>query len=322
MSSYKYKYLFGPVPSRRLGISLGVDLVPHKTCSLNCVYCECGKTTNLTIKRKEYVPIKIVLSELNHFLDSNPKLDYVTLSGSGEPTLHSGIGKIIKHLNKNFPSYKIALLTNGTLLYQPNIRQEIKIIDLILPSLDAGSDKIFRKINQPFPKLSIKKIIEGLVKFRSEFSGRIWLEIFIVPGLNDTKEELKLLREAIFRIKPDQVQLNTLDRPGTKNWVKPATKKELEKIASQLNWNTKIIANFQNREHIVSYKTDIESSIIQTIKRRPCTTDDLSAALGLHPNELNKYIVTLLGQKKIQPVEMKRGMFFKLVNNRLRAEEQ
>lgn len=156
MSNYKYKYLFGPVPSRRLGISLGVDLVLHKTCSLNCIYCECGRTTNLTVQRNEYVPTEIVLSELNHFLASNPKLDYITFSGSGEPTLHSGIGEIVNYLKNNFPSYKIALLTNGTLFNQSKIRQEVKSIDLILPSLDAVSDKVFQKINQPFRELSIK----------------------------------------------------------------------------------------------------------------------------------------------------------------------
>lgn len=314
MSNYKYNYLFGPVPSRRLGISLGVDLVPPKTCSLNCVYCECGKTTNLTIERKEYVPTKIVISELNHFLESNPQLDYITFSGSGEPTLHSGIGEIVNYLKNNFPVYKMALLTNGTLFNYQKIRQEVNAVSLILPSLDAVSDRIFRNINRPYHELSNKKIIEGLIKLRSEFSGKMWLEIFIVPGLNDSAEEIKLMREAIHRIRPDQLQLNTLDRPGTANWVKAATKNELEKIALQLNWKTNIIANFQKRKQITSYKADIESSILQTIKRRPCTIDDLSAALGLHPLELNKYIETLLEREKISSVVMERGTFFRLTN--------
>ncbi len=309
------------MPSRRLGISLGVDLVPHKTCSLNCVYCECGRTTNLTVQRKEYVPTKTVLSELKHFLTSNPKLDYITFSGSGEPTLHSGIGEIVSYLKNNHPSYKIALLTNGTLFNQPKIRQEVKGIDLILPSLDGVSDKVFRKINQPFQELSIKNIIEGLAKLRTEFSGTMWLEIFIVPGLNDTEEEVKLLRQAVHSIKPDQVQLNTLDRPGTANWVKAVTKDELKKIAAQLDWETIIIANFQKREQIASYNADTESLILQTLKRRPCTTDDLSAVLGLHPNELNKYIEALLKREKIRSVFMNRGTFFRLVDDESRAKD-
>lgn len=145
----------------------------------------------------------------------------------------------------------------------------------------------------------------------------MWLEIFIVSGLNDTEEEVKLLRQAIHLIKPDQVQLNTLDRPGTATWVKAATKDALKQIAAQLDWETTIIANFQKREQIASYNADIESLILQTLKRRPCTTDDLSAALGLHPNELNKYIKALLGRKQIRSVLMERGTFFRLVDDEL-----
>jgi len=314
MKTYSYKYLFGPVPSRRLGISLGVDLVPHKTCSLNCVYCECGRTTRLTIERDEYVPTMNVLSELNHFLSTAPELDYITFSGAGEPTLHSDIGQIVTFIKKNYSNYRLALLTNGTLFYRNEVRQEILPVDVILPSLDAASDNVFRKINRPVRKLDIKTIIEGLVKLRAEFSGKIWLEVFIVPGLNDTKEEIALLRHAIHRIKPDQVQLNTLDRPGTANWVEPATRAELENIAKQLDWATEIIANFQRREQIASYNSDIESAILQTIRRRPCTVADLSAALGLHPNEINKYIEALLERKAIQSEVMERGTFFRGIN--------
>ncbi len=317
-----YKYLFGPVPSRRLGISLGVDLVPHKICSLNCVYCECGRTTKLTIERDEYVPIDKVISELQHFLKPHPKLDYITYSGSGEPTLNSGIGTITKFIKENFPGYKLALLTNGTLFYLPSIRKEVKNVDIILPSLDAASDAAFKKVNRPFPKLKIQTVIDGLVELRKEFAGKLWLEIFIIPGLNDSDEEINLLRKAIHRIRPDEVQLNTLDRPGTDDWVQSASKEKLTKIADKLDWKTEIIANFQKREQLASYSTDIESSLLQTIKRRPCTVDDLSAALGLHPNEINKYIEALLERKKIRSVVMERGTFFKLVDDESRAEEQ
>ena len=312
MSNYKYKYLFGPVPSRRLGISLGVDLVPHKTCSLNCVYCECGRTTNLTIEIKEYVPTKVVLSELSHFLDTQPKLDYITFSGSGEPTLHSGIGEIVRFLKDSFPFYKIALLTNGTLFYQQGLINDVKAVDLILPSLDTASDQIFRKLNRPARVLKIETIIDGLAELRSQFNGQIWLEVFIVPGLNDTKNEIDQLKKAIQRFKPDKIQLNTLDRPGTDSWVEPAAKETLENIASRLNWQTEIIANFQKREQMASYNNDIENAIFQTIKRRPCTVEDLSSTLGLHPNEINKYIETMLERCRISSVIMERGVFFKL----------
>ena len=311
-----YKYLFGPVPSRRLGISLGVDLVPHKICSLNCVYCECGRTTKLTIERDEYVPINKVISELNHFLKPHPKLDYITYSGSGEPTLNSGIGTITQFIKKNFPGYKLALLTNGTLFYLPSLRNEVKDVDIILPSLDAASDAVFKKVNRPFPELKIQTVIDGLIELRKEFTGKMWLEIFIIPGLNDTDEEISLLRKAIHRIRPDDVQLNTLDRPGTDDWVQSASRETLMKIADKLDWKTEIIANFQKREQLASYSTDIESALLQTIKRRPCTVDDLSSTLGLHPNEINKYIETLLERKQIRSVVMERGVFFRTINDK------
>jgi len=311
-----YNYLFGPVPSRRLGISLGVDLVPHKTCSLNCIYCECGRTTNLTIERSEYVPTKTVITELKTFLAPEPRLDYITFSGAGEPTLHSGIGEIVKFLKTNFPDYKIALLTNGTLFYQPVLIEEVQAIDVILPSLDSASDFVFRKLNRPFHELKIKDIIDGLVQLRKNFTGQIWLEVFIVPGLNDTEDEIEQLKKAIQRIEPDRVQLNTLDRPGTVSWVKPATKGLLEKIAHQLEYKTEIIANFQGREQIASYNADVESTILQTIKRRPCTVEDLSTTLGLHPNEINKYIETLLNRNLICSEILERGVFFKTTNHK------
>lgn len=317
MTHYQYKYLFGPVPSRRLGISLGVDLMLHKTCSLNCIYCECGRTTNLTIARKEYVPTEIILNELKIFLAPKPKLDYITFSGSGEPTLHSGIGTIVKFLKTDFPDYKLALLTNGTLFYQPGLIEEVQAVDMILPSLDAASDRVFRKLNRPFHELKLEPIIDGLVQLRSKYSGQIWLEVFIVPGLNDTDEEIMQLKNAIDQIKPDHVQLNTLDRPGTVAWVTPATKNSLEKIAQKLNRKAEIIANFQQREQVASYNVEVESSILQTIKRRPCTVEDLSATLGLHPNEINKYIETLLSRKMIYSEILARGVFFKVVNREM-----
>lgn len=312
MANHQYKYLFGPVPSRRLGISLGVDLVPHKTCSLNCIYCECGRTTNLTIDRKEHVPTEIVLAELKTFLAPKPKLDYITFSGSGEPTLHSGIGQIATFIKENFSGYKIALLSNGTLFYQPGLIEEVQNIDLILPSLDAASDLVFKKLNRPFHDLKIEKVIDGLVQLRKNFTGQIWLEVFIVPGLNDTDDEIAQLKSTIGRIHPDRVQLNTLDRPGTVAWVKPATKNSLEMIAKKLNRKTEIIANFQKREQVASYSADVESSILQTIKRRPSTVDDLSTTLGLHHNEINKYIETLLNRNLIHSEVLERGIFFRI----------
>lgn len=312
LTTMNYKYLFGPVPSRRLGMSLGVDLVPFKTCTYNCIYCECGKTTHLTINRKEYVPVKEVIAELKDYLDQKPALDFITFSGSGEPTLHSGIGNIIDFLKTEYPNYKICLLTNGSLFHLEDLRKEVRSVDLIIPSLDAVSDIVFRKINRPSPQLNPQKIIDGLVSMRKEYPDPIWLEIFIVPGLNDTKSELKALKEAIQKIKPDKVQLNTLDRPGTEDWVHSASREDLETIASYFGTKrTEIIAKFQHKEKKPAYNKDIADTILRTIKRRPCTIEDLSEMLGLRISELNKWIHILMETERIETEKKERGIFFK-----------
>lgn len=313
----KYKHLFGPVPSRRLGISLGIDPIPFKTCTFNCVYCECGATTNLTTDRKEYIRTKDIIEELRDYLDKKPKLDYITFSGSGEPTLNICIGKIIEFLKSNYPYYKIAVLTNGSLLFEKSVRNEIIGADLVMPSLDAVSEQAFRRINRPPKSLEIKKIISGLIEFRKEFEGQIWLEVFIVPGLNDTDNELKLLKGAIKKIKPNSVQLNSLDRPGTSSWVQPVSKNDMERIASFFqDLPVEIIADFKPREQIASFDLNIEERILATIRRRPCTAEDLSEMLGIHINEINKYLQTLLERGRIESQNLERGVFFKTIKDR------
>ncbi len=307
-----YKYLFGPVPSRRLGMSLGIDLVPHKVCSLNCVYCECGRTTKLTTERKEYIPYDGVTGEIAHYLKHNPSPDYFTFSGSGEPTLNSRIGDVL-HFVKANSKVPVAVLTNGTLFYDKNVRAELLEADVVLPSLDAAEELAFRKVNRPWRKLDIPGYIKGLVDFRNEYKGQIWLEVLIIPGLNDTEENLWALKEAFLKIRPDEIQLNTLDRPGTVENIRASTRKELQDIVNL--WNlpqVKIIAAAPDRKKIVAYRDDMESAILETIKRRPCTLEDLHKILGLHINEINKYLDVLEDEKKIVSVREKRGLFYKI----------
>jgi wyosine [tRNA(Phe)-imidazoG37] synthetase (radical SAM superfamily) len=308
-----YNHIFGPVPSRRLGISLGVDLVPIKTCTLNCIYCECGQTTDLTLERKEYIPFEAVKKELNHYLTHNPKPNYITFSGSGEPLLNSRIGDVMHFIKAQSLDLPVAVLTNGTLLFQKQVRDDIKDAMVVIPSLDAVTEKIFRKINRPSPQLKINTIIEGLIKFRKEYNGQIWIEVFIVPGFNDTEHELTVLKQAIEKIEPDQVQLNTLDRPGPVSTIRPATQQELEHILDfwQLD-NAEIIAMAPRRKELLSYRTDAESAILKTIARRPCTLQDLSEMLGLHPAEVNKYIQVLEADKKIVVAKQQRGFFYQV----------
>ena len=310
----KYKYLFGPVPSRRLGLSLGVDLVPHKVCSLNCIYCESGKTTKLTNIRDEYIDSDLIISELTHFLEDNPVLDYITFSGQGEPLLNKGLGKIIGFIKENY-NYKVALITNSTLIYKEEVREEINKVDLLLPSLDGATETSFKKINRPVSDLNIQDIINGLAAFNAEFNGEMWLEVFIVPGINDTEEELKELKNAIRLISPKRLQLNTLDRPGVVDWIEPADLEALEKIKESLsgtNVPIEIIAKFKAKKEVKSFTGDISDAIVQTIQRRPCTTQDLMVFLGVNEEELSTYTSQLIHENKIEIFNEKRGVFFRI----------
>ena len=306
-----YKYLFGPVPSRRLGMSLGVDLVPRKVCSLDCVYCEVGKTTKLTTDRKEYIKYDEVVEELAHYFKHSPDPDYITFSGSGEPTLNSRIGDVLQFIKKLKPHIPVAVLTNGTLLYDKQVRDELLNADLVLPSLDAATDKTFQKINKPASELTIENYIQGLVDFRKEFKGKIWLEIFILPDYNLSSKELIALEKTIIRIKPDSVQLNTLDRPGNVANLHPAGHNELQKIVDSWSLkNVEIIAKAPERKNIQSYREDAATAILETISRRPCTIDDLMSILGMHINEINKYLGVLEKENKITTSVQARGVFY------------
>jgi len=293
-------------------MSLGVDLVPRKVCSLDCVYCEVGKTTKLTTARMEYVPFNKVRDELIRFFKNNPDPDYVTFSGSGEPTLNIRLGDVLSFIKQLKPGIPVAVLTNGTLLSDSNVRKELKNADVVLPSLDAATNDVFTRINRPAPGLNIDNYIQGLVDFRKEYKGRIYLEVFILPGYNYNDNELDELKKAIQRIKPDSVQLNTLDRPGTISGLKPAGKEELERIIEY--WDipgVEIIATAVKRKESKSYREDTEDAILGMISRRPCTIDDLSETLGMHVSEVNKYLDVLESENRIKSVHQKRGVFYK-----------
>jgi len=310
-----YKYLFGPVPSRRLGMSLGIDLVPHKVCSLNCIYCECGRTTNLTTTRKEYVPFDEVIKELEHFMNNNPAPDYITFSGSGEPTLNSRIGDVLQYIKSNYADILVAVLTNGTLFSDKQVRSELLRADVVLPSLDTASDSTFYKINRPFHSININDYVKGLEEFRKEFKGKIRLEVLIIPGYNDNEPDLKLLKKAFIKIMPDSIQLNSLDRPGVIPDIRAAGKDELQHIVDYWGLdNVEIIAAAPKRKDIKSYRKDIETAILETIFRRPCTLEDLAKILGLHKNEINKYLDTIEADNKIEVVRQERGVFYQSKN--------
>ena len=306
-----YKYLFGPVPSRRLGMSLGVDLVTHKICSLDCIYCECGRTTELTVERKEYVPYDVVIEELEDYFKQNPDPDYITFSGSGEPTLSSRIGEVIAWIKEKKPEVSIAVLTNGTLLCHKEVRDALLPADLVMPSLDAALISSFQTINRPCAEINLDHYIKGIADFQKSYTGKLALEILILPGVNDSNEDLTALKQACDTILPDVVQLNTLDRPGAVSDIFPATPERLLEIQTFLGKDrVEIIAAATQRKGTKAYRKDMESAILETIHRRPCTPEDLASILGTHINDINKYLSVLELEGTIESMRQERGVFY------------
>jgi wyosine [tRNA(Phe)-imidazoG37] synthetase (radical SAM superfamily) len=285
--SNKPKYIFGPVPSRRLGRSLGVDLVPYKTCTFDCIYCDLGKTTHKTIFRESYVKPEEIRRELELTLPTlSKKLDYITLSGSGEPTLNQHIGEII-HTIKHLTSTPLAVLTNSSLFSLEEVREALVGADVVIPSLDAVNEVTFQCLNRPHPSLKMDKIISGLIQFRKQYRGQIWLEVVLCRGINDDQEEIERLKRDIERIQPDRVQLNTPVRPPAEEFAYPLTTTQLEEIRIKLGEKAEIISEFTASlgEEFDSMK---DTEILNLIKRRPCTTEDISKALGLRIDEVVK----------------------------------
>lgn len=311
-----YRYIFGPVNSRRLGISLGIDIVPYKLCSFNCIYCECGETTTLTRERKPYIASKEIIKELDKFLEVSPKLDYITFSGGGEPTLNSDIFKIIRHIKKNYQDYKIALLTNASLLNREDVIDDIKECDLIIPSIDASDENSFTYINRPCSGLDINKIIAGIKMLKLKSNAEIWLEIFIVPGINDTESELKKLKKIIMDISPQKVQLNTLDRPGTEKDVIPA---DMEKMRYIKTYLTPIVSEIVYDSGLRGLKDpkymNNRDDILSLLKRRPSTIDDIVDACKIPKIIIKRYLHELKKCGKISSENKNRGEFYKLNNH-------
>lgn len=311
------KYLFGPVASRRLGISLGVDLVPFKTCSINCVYCESGATTNLTLKRREYIPVDDVIKQLDELLSTDPEIDYLTFSGAGEPTLNSGIGRVISFVKTNYPAYKICLLTNATLFNDPDLLEEIADIDLCIPSLDASTEDEFKIINRPSPELNFETYVNALIEYCRSSKAEIWLELFIVPGKNDSDESIERFKEIIKLAKPDKVQLNTLDRPGTVDWISPSTEENTMRFIRALEpvIPVEAVGPFKYKSPALrkqSKPEDIDKLIIDLISRRPSTLSDMSETFGVPEKQIKERLDILTKNKTVKPETSSRGEFFSI----------
>lgn len=296
MAERRYKYVFGPVPSRRLGRSLGVDLVPLKTCPFGCIYCQLGPTSVKTAKRDVYVPTEEVLSEITDKLASKPGCDYVTLSGSGEPTLHRDLGQIITAI-KAMTDVPVAVLTNGALLSDPQVRKDLAKADLVLPSLDAGDAATFRRVNRPCPEITFESLVEGLQAFRKEFPGTLRLEVFLVADANTSESQVRRIKAIIDKVRPDRVDVNTVTRPPADEDARPVDSKTLERLRAILGPSARTISPYAARS--LRPGTLAPDDVVAVLTRRPCTIDDMVEVFGCHRLELAKLLAALTEEGRI-----------------------
>ncbi len=306
--------LFGPVQSRRLKRSLGLELVPKKVCTMDCIYCEVGKTTFLTTKRKAYYSWNLIKRAILKAKEIQDRFDVFTLTGSGEPTLNSNFSKAV-YFAKVHLSKPIAVLTNSSLVKIPEIREALSCVDLVLASLDAGRPETFEKINQPHPSVKFAEIVEGLKKLRNTMKGELWLEILLVKEINDNEKELKALKRLIEEISPHKVQLNTVVRPPSYKEAKPLSVEELHEVAFFLGEKTEILLPKKisaKEENTLESLKDLEKSLLDYIARRPATLKELAAAFGKKEFVLEKVINNLLKQKKILKKEHAQQVFYYL----------
>jgi wyosine [tRNA(Phe)-imidazoG37] synthetase (radical SAM superfamily) len=293
-----HRFVYGPVASRRLGFSLGVDIIPFKTCTLDCIYCQLGSTGKTSVRRASWFPPEEILAQVRAAIDSGPRIDIITFSGSGEPTLSKDIGLLIREIKKMTP-IPVAVLTNGTLLVRKHVRRDLAAADVVVPSLDAVSAALFRRVNRPHASLDNKKIIDGLALFRDEFRGEIRLEVMLIKGVNDSPAAIGAIKAAVARIRPDRIELNTVVRPPADHRAAALNSAELRKVRAKLGPRAEIVASFAKRKQAPA-SGDLERAILTTVGRRPQTAKDVSIALGRHRDEVLKALTSLLGRGRIR----------------------
>lgn len=273
------EFVFGPVPSRRLGQSLGIDPIPFKTCNWNCVYCQLGRTTPMTNQRCDYFPPDEIVAQIKAALESHRRgeIDWVTFTGSGEPTLHASLGWMIRQV-KALTDIPVAVLTNGSLLYLLDVRDELLAADAVLPSLDAGTESLYRTINRPWAELTYDRLVDGLIAFRHAYTGKLWIEVMLLKGLNDSEEALTDIAAILRRIGPDEVHVNLPIRPPAELWVEPSDEEGLMRATAILGEVAHIIHPVEGTFDLSGYESVVEA-LVGVITRHPMREEELIRTL-------------------------------------------
>ncbi len=290
-------------------MSLGIDIVPYKVCTYDCVYCQLGKTRQKTLARKEYTPTLDILKEIKSVLDKKRNIDYITFSGSGEPTLHKDLGYLLREVKK-ISSIPVSVLTNGSLLHMPEVRQDLMHANVTVPTLCTADQDIFTSIHRGHVQLDINTIIDGYVKFREMYEGLLWLEVMLLKGINDKPEHIENLKTVIDRINPDRIHLNTVVRPPSEKHSHPVSMETMQQIKSVLGEKCEIIADFEPKGTGVSPDRRLET-IAAVAARRPVTLDDMAESTGLHRNQIIKYIQLLLDRGTLEIMEHDGKQYYK-----------
>jgi len=297
-------YIFGPVPTRRLGQSLGIDPVPLKTCNWNCVYCQLGRSIPMVNERNEFFPADEILAEAkNALLSHQPgEIDWVTFVGSGETTLHASLGWLIREVKK-ITRMPVAVITNGSLLYLPEVRQELLTADAVLPSLDAGTPELYQHINRPYPRLSFESFLDGLIAFSEEYQGNLWVEVMLVKDLNDTEDQLSKIASALQRIKPDEIHIMQPTRPPVETWVKPPSDDGLRRALDILGNTARVIHPASGSYDLGEAKSIVEA-VVGIVTRHPMREEELVETLkNLTTRDVTETLSTLAESDKLQVVE-------------------
>lgn len=316
-------YIYGPIPSRRLGQSLGVDPVPLKTCNWNCVYCQLGRTMPLTNARREYVPRHALMDELAQVLarHGNGHIDHVSFVGSGEPTLHVGIGWMLRR-TKELTSIPIAVITNGSLLYRPDVREELAVADVVMPTLVAGTSALYRRINRPHPELTFARLCEGITQFRREYTGKLWIEVMLIQGLNDGTQALTDLARVLERIRPHAVHITLPDRPPSETWVDAPDAEGLMRATAILGDIAEVVHPAADSFDLSSYDSVVEAAI-NIITRHPMSQAQLLRALQRwSPGQIGAALHELAAGGRARTVVRHGTHFWTAVDSRFPAEEQ
>jgi wyosine [tRNA(Phe)-imidazoG37] synthetase (radical SAM superfamily) len=309
---FLYRHVYGPVPSKRLGRSLGVDLAPFKRCTYDCIYCQLGRTTDKTVEPKAYAGAEVVCAELERKLACGPRSDYISLAGSGEPTLDTGIGEVIRGI-KGMTNIPVAVLTNGSLLWRDAVRDAIMAADLVLPSLDAGDEAMFQYVNRPHHEISFERMADGLSNFVRLYQGPVWVEAFLLAGVTAMPAEIGKIDAILRKIRPARVQLNTVTRPPAEEFAFAVSEKQMEGLKGLFSQTVEIVGRRVPGPSVDLQGGRAPDDILALLRRRPCTLEGVFSGLAMQPAEALKHLDELCRSGAVTVVHRHDGLFYKTI---------